>query len=781
MKVVTSYGNYAKGQIDHDMNGRFELPVYQSGMDIFANFISNYKGNAIFSAGFLSRVAFQDCAFVEYKFGITQDYLCAFIASAVQFLAFDTNGNFGWVIDPNTSAPLTVASPYTLADAKTISNKGSYTQNSDVMYLCHRSYAPYKLTRTSSTSFTLATYTRTADPFWGAVTDASITSNTIAAGSQTFTVSASEDYVVGASVVFTSGANFMSGTVTSYSGTTLVANITTTLGTGTFASWVVTQTANWPGACCFYQGRLYMASSLTFLTKAWWTNIALYDDFTIQNPITDASGFAFTCTDITQQIEWIFPADNSLVFGSTDGILAVNGGAVNTAITPSTVQTTLTSAEPTNGFYPFKRDGLLFYTGRRSRNLYYFRYDILTELFISKDANLAAYDITKGNLGKMRWTDDRYRLIFTTRGDGAIVSTIFDVAENINGWHSRKTQGLFADIAVMGDNLGNPQLFALTNRGGTFYIEQQAGYVEFPKLADFWTPSNDNDDLAQNEDMDEEAYLRYVAEQLRGCVYLDNASTFSDFRTSTITFTPTGTDPTYNEPSGTIVSNASDFSNGDVGKHIVYKTATGYESGRFIITAYTSGTTVSATVLQAPKQKEVTAGEDNPLNVWSAWYKSFSSISGMTQYIGTTVGINADGAFIGTQPVTGDTLSFGAQQITSIVVGYQYTGIIKSMSLGFVVQGTNTQVTQKEVNRFSVRCVNTLGLKVGTSLYGLQDVQERTQSDINYLPPAPIDGTKDVDCTDTSEEDKFFYIVQDQPLPANVTSFMVTANYASAA
>ena len=700
-KVVTAYGNFAKGQIDHDMNGRYELPVYNTGMDIFSNFISNYKGNAIFSSGFISEVAFQDCAFIEFKFGITQNYLCCFIASTIQFLAFDTNGNFGWVL--SGGSPLQVASPYTLADAKYIALRQSYSQNSDTMYLAHRSYAPYKLTRTASNAFTMATFTRTADPFTG-------------------------------------------------------ANL-------------------YPGAVCFYKGRLFYASTNTKLTTVWMSNIAAYDDFTVQSPLTDASGFSFTVTDVTQQIEWIFPGDNSLILGSTDGIIAVNGGAVNTAITPSTVQANITSAEPTNGTYPLKKDGLIFYVGRASRNIYYFKYDILTESFLSYDANLAAYDITRGNLSKIRYRHDRNSLIYGLRGDNHMVSLVFQEKENINGWHDRSTAGLFTDIAVIGDNLGNPQLFALVNRNGSFFIEKQADYVEFKMRQNFWTPTTDKTHQDQNKSIDQEAYLRYVSEQLRNCIYLDNALTYSDLRSTTITFTPTGTDTSTGTPSGTLVSSGNDFSSGDVGKHIAYKTATGYESGRYIITAYTSATTVSVTVLQTPKIDSAGPVSTN-LYVWSSWYKSFTTVSGLSQYNGLTIGVVTDGGFLSTFTVSGGTITL-PNQTTSIVVGLQYTGIIKTMSLGFVFQGHNTQITYKEVNKFSVRCVNSMGLKAGTSLYGLTDVQLRTPTDINYLPPSPIDGTQDVEVTDDSEEDKFIYLVQDQPLPACVTNFMVEADYAS--
>lgn len=772
MKNVNAFGNFSKGQIDHDMNGRFDLPIYNTGMDIFQNFISNYKGNAIFSTGFISRVAFQDCAFVEFKFGITQNYLCTFYNGNVKFLAFDNTGVFGWVQN-GIGGDLVVSSPYTLADAKFISQRGAYAQNSDVMYLTHRNYAPYKLTRTSATAFTLATYTRTADPFYPAVTDASTTSNTIGTGAQTFTVSAGQQYAVNGKITFTSGANSETGTITSYTGTTLVVNITSIVGSGTFTSWVVTQPINWPGACCFYKGRIFMASTQTKLTSIWFSNSGLYDDFTIQSPLTDASGFAFTVTDITQQIEWLFAGDNSLIAGSTDGIVAINGGAVNTAITAATVQANITSAEPTNGVYPLKRDGLVFYVGRISRNVFFFKYDILTEAFIAHDANLVAYDITRTGLGKIRFKHDRQDLIYGIRGDNKILSFLFkDQPENINGWHTRTTQGLFSDIAVMGDNNGNPQLLTLTKRNGTFYVEQQAPYVEFGKRQDFWTQQTDFTTQNQYEEIDRVAYVRYVSEQLRACVYLDNAVSFSDYHTSTITFTQTGTDSN-GSPTGNLVSSATDFSAGDVGKSISYKTATGYESGRYLITGFTNTNTVVVTMTQTAQQ----GAPQTPLLAWSSWYRSFTTISGLGQFNGTTVGIAADGGYLEQAAISGGTVTL-PNPVTSVVIGYQYTGIIKSMALGFQLKQYNTQITLKEVSQLNIRCVNTMGLKAGPSLYHLQDVQLRSQEDINYLPPAPIDGTAQVDVVDDSEQDKSFYIVQDQPLPACVTNFVIEANYA---
>ena len=57
-----------------------------------------------------------------------------------------------------------LTSPYLLANLFEF----QFDQEGDVAYFVHRSFAPYKLTRVSSTAWTFTTYARTADPFTGA-------------------------------------------------------------------------------------------------------------------------------------------------------------------------------------------------------------------------------------------------------------------------------------------------------------------------------------------------------------------------------------------------------------------------------------------------------------------------------------------------------------------------------------------------------------------------------------------------------------------------------------
>ena len=163
MKILTALNNFARGKIDHDLNGRYDLPIYNTGADVFKNFFSNFKGNGLFRPGLEMMFDFQDCALMEFRFNNAQSYIVVMYNTKMRFLSYDENGDFGWVL-ASGGGILEVATPYTLAHSKEIALR-QQPQNADTMYIFHDQYAPRKLIRASANLFTLATYSRTADPF----------------------------------------------------------------------------------------------------------------------------------------------------------------------------------------------------------------------------------------------------------------------------------------------------------------------------------------------------------------------------------------------------------------------------------------------------------------------------------------------------------------------------------------------------------------------------------------------------------------------------------------
>lgn len=746
IRLASVYNNFARGKIDHDMLGRFDLPVYNTGADVLENFITNFKGNAVYRTGLENVSSFQNCVLVEFAFSQEQSYLCLFYENAIKFLSYDEDGVLGFV--QSGGGDLVVTTTYALADCADL----QFAQSADTVYITHKDYIPRKLTRTSANSFTLATFTRTDADFETAIiSDTSTSSKAIEKGEKTFTVTASKGFAAGDPILLYDGANSIYGTVKTYSGTTLVVTITDYTGSGTIASWTIKTMVGYPSVCCFHKTRLYYAAPAKKITTIWGSAVGDYDVFTIPSTVDDDDAIKITIASITEKIEWLYSGTSSLVVGNRKNIIVVNGGSVSDPITADTVDASTTAAFGSNGVIPLNKDGLIFYVGLNSRNLFFFSYDVLSESFKAEDANFISYDITKGGIKKIRYKKDRNDLIYVLRNDGVLLMLNFNTKENIIGWGKHVTNGDVIDIAVISDNDGDMQLFALVLRNGTYYIERVADNVEFASRADFFTG---------DEDADTEAFNRYVAEQLKDCNYLDNSTVISGLKTDSLLFD--GTD-TITITSG---SPSYSFTSNDVGKHIVYKSVTGYESGRFEITDYVSATEVTVSVLQTPTA-----------NAWANdWYLTFSTITGASRFNGNTVSVVADGGYLDDYEVTGGTIDLGSQ-VCVACVGYSYKAILKSFALGFSVQTENTQKTLKKIYAITVRTAMSAGGEVGTSPYSLADVQELKPNALNYLPPIPTDGTTKIDIGDTQDIDKCVYIIQDYPLPFSLCCVIVDAEY----
>ena len=133
-----------------------------------------------------------------------------------------------------------------------------------------------------------------------------------------------------------------------------------------------------------------------------------YDNLTVGTGATD--GFKFDIAELTSPILWLYPAKNSLISGSADGIAVINGGGVNVAITPTEVSAKLSSREGAYKADPIEKDGYIIYISQNQRNLYAFNYDILTEGFQSVLVNRASYDITRNKMERLEYKKRQIRI-----------------------------------------------------------------------------------------------------------------------------------------------------------------------------------------------------------------------------------------------------------------------------------------------------------------------------------------------------------------------------------
>jgi len=678
MRTSIPINNFAHGQIDRDLKGRFDLPLTQNGLELIRNFYPTIKGNVMYRTGFefLNEIGYS--ALYEFKFNEEQSYLLVFTPLVIKFYSYDSTGEFIQVLNPSNT-PLEVAHNW----GTEVFNL-DMDQNGDVLYITHKKskYLEYKLTRTASNAFNLA------------------------------------------ATVYT-GASF---------------GAAETVGHG------------FPGLVKFYENRLNRARSSKYSTYLYGSKGGAYDNLTIGTNTND--GYQFDLAEAISPILWLISGQNSLIAGTQEGIMTINGGSVDKAITPDSISAKMSCKDGCCDVKPISKDEFVLYVSQNQRAIYAFSYDVLYELFKATNLSKANYEITKGNIKKLAYKIDRHNFIYAICG-GKLLSITFSNDEGINGWAVHDTDGEFVDMCTVTRPDGETDLFVNIKRtinGLTrYYLERLTDYVEFSRFEDFVTmvdSSMPEIEKREQKKQDKWAFYRTIAEELKQCVHLDSSIRYDGLETSTITF---------NSANNTITCSESIFQNSDIGRRIWYKTLTGREYGIFDIVGFISGTQVTVDVVQAPTQNSI-----------NKWYFSATIFSGLTHLEGETVGVVGNGGYLGDFVVSGgkvDISSANVNKVGSAVIGLKYTGLLKSCNLGLAVQETQTHTTPKNLYKMVLRLNFSAGGKFGDDLYDLVDIQDFNPDGLYNIPPLPMDGDVEIPYSGEFDKDKHYFIVQDSPLP----------------
>lgn len=499
-----------------------------------------------------------------------------------------------------------------------------------------------------------------------------------------------------------------------------------------------------PNSVAFYKGRLWIGGFSNKVTTIKASKVADYENFTIPVSPVDDDALSFTLSDITDPISWIVGGKRNLIVGNPQGICVVNGGTVDEPITSTSVNADLANKEGASVAIPTEKDSQMIYVGLDKKKAYSFDYDLVTESFISSNLNLLANEIDK--IEEIYYKKDDNNLIYARTTKGQLLCLLYNKSENIYGWFPLETNGKVVSACTVTRPDGKDDFFICVYRNNTYYIEKMADEVEF---TDFYSTDYLND-------TDKEKYYRLQCEELRKCAYLDNFVRYEDLHSESITLNGT-----------TVTSTGTPFTSGMVGRRIVYKTKTGAEYGAMEIVSYTSTSEVEVQILTP----EVT-----PLT-WDSWYLSFNKIGNLSDFNGVTQSVVADGGYIGDFVVENGEISLG-REYTSVIVGYKYEGFAKTFNIGMWSEGTNYQTVKKRISQFVIRFVDSAGFTIGTNLDNMQDVQTFNPQGFYDTTPLLMNSDEYIyGYNDDHNKEKSIYLIQDKPLPCNITMVEYKINF----
>jgi hypothetical protein len=687
-----------------------------------------------------------------------------------------------------------------------------FTQNADVMYLTHPYYEPRKLTRTGHAAWTLALFTRTADPF---VTKKVITAITAANpakvtcvghGYSTGDVVHLEE-IVGMTdtwAVFPFEKLTLNGC---YFTITKVDNDNFTIGRSTvgysaYASAGYASKRNTlPALVCFYESRLFYATTEvdTAALKASRApdsnGVNRYDDFTAG---TDADhAIAYTIAASSGEVNtvfWLLGTSKFLAAGTFGGTIKITGATEVDPITPTSISVKQVDTTGCANIRPISRENLILYVTRDLRTLRSLEYSVLDEGFVSVDRNLVSEHITSGGLLGLVYQTGRPELVWMYRTDGKLLGLTLKTREDVSGWHTHDTQrgnstrsdlheptGEIIKIISLGamprptnfDQLWQvveQALPAADQPPGVYayyrYVEVYEDDEEFLDPIEFYTTEG-------NVATDRANYLRALAYQQKYIGRLDGQILF-DGRALGVSSTATlfvhllGTNAI--GQSVRIVSFGwldyiDVFSATDVGRQVWYDTADGVHYGRATITAYVSAHEVTAIITEAFLSSDVEAATvEIPAG---DWFLTVTTVSNLFAYYGQTVNILADGVEVAAQAVPASGILTISSAASVVILGFKYTGLLQTMNLDPRIN-LAAQNKKKNISHVGVKFYNSYGMYAGTEIHDAQLVKTAELSDLSTRPPRLFTGEKKIMLTDKWEREKHIVIHQRASAPCVV-------------
>jgi len=340
-----------------------------------------------------------------------------------------------------------LTAPWLEADVRNV----RVAQNADTMFLFHRNYPTYKLTRLTATTFQLARELWQIVPFG----DTNESATTLTPGGTTVN---SNVQVVASGAVFTADDNGVHYRIANG----VVRINTTGVINSTHANGVITKTCvnvattdwskgqwsdaqGYPEAGTFHENRLVVGLDQKFSGS----RSGQFTNFDMATPEDSSYGFQYDISTKTANLIRWFAADDLLVVGTTGKLFKITGSD-NGGITPTSV---FARPQANHGSEP--RDAVetssgIVFMQRGGKKLRRVSFSVEADKYIAPDISLLANRLAKegGGMAQLAYQSEPNETVWVVRNDGVLIAIALLSEQNINAWARRTTNGLFKSVCA---------------------------------------------------------------------------------------------------------------------------------------------------------------------------------------------------------------------------------------------------------------------------------------------------------------------------------------------
>lgn len=542
---------------------------------------------------------------------------------------------------------------------------------------------------------------------------------------------AGQGYTSGGNLTFSSGSAAATFTVSSIS-------------TGGFGN------PNVPG---FLQERLMLAGPSNDLQGYQLSQPGSFFNFNISNPTQDDDAISGTIiSEELNDIRALIPVPTGMIALTGKGAWLINGGGgLSTAnpITPSNQTASPQAFNGANDLKPIKNNLDVLYGTNKGNYIRDLTYNIYANIYTGSDISVLSNHLFFNHyLLDWAWSEEPFKTLWAIRDDGTMLSLGYVKEQELIGWAHHDTNGQFSSVCSVIETVGGGNVvdavYMVVQRqvNGVFlaYVERMADRYFTYGYEDSWSVDCGLQSVPAVT----------IANQATTLFFSGDAS-----QVGNVVFVADGANPF----TSTMATNGWVLRAG---------------GGIYTITTFVNSGEVGLTVVQVPTQ--INPYTNNPFNISTGYtiWQPFTTFTGLTQLVGSTVIGVADGNVVGPFTVSASGTVTLPAPATKVTLGLAFTPDLQTLPLDLgepTVQGK-----RKKITAATLRVADTLGLSIGTKFSTLVPMKDfllgNLGSQSNQFVTGLVSGDGRTVLDQDWQEAGNYCIRQTLPYPATVLAAM---------
>jgi hypothetical protein len=763
MKADIIKNSFTAGEFGKPLFGRTDIAQYAYACETVENFLVRPYGPVITTPGTKYVAAVKSSGvntrLIKFIFSRTDSYI---IEMGDKYFRFFTDGG---VVTTGGGGTLEVAHSYSSTQIWDV----QYAQINDVIYLTHKSFPIYKLTRLSASSWTYEKFPVQGGPFLDGNTTAitSLASGTngqitITLSATNSTTSFTSSTIIGA---FWSLGNPVTDSTTGLtiqpyaeiialtSATIAVATVKQALNnlaltaSTTWAEGAWSGKRGYPARITFHERRLMVARTDTEPQKVWGSKSYRYDDFATGAVADDALNLQLASNE-SNEIQWLV-SGKVLIAGSYGGEFII-AATDNGPLTPTTVNVGRASSWGSEAIVPKRIGNFSYFVQRFGKKIREMSYAWEEDIHKSVDRTILNPDILGDGVKDMAYQSNPDTVLWCVRTDGTIATMTREVDQEVQGWSKQTTDGFYEAVATIPHRTESfDEVWVIVRRTIDGVTKR---YVE--QFQDTTPPTRQDKCIYLHSSLSYDAYAAYTTTSISLSATM---GTLGGGTYSNITIT---------------ASNTGVWTESSVGKRIRCIGVSSSTIGEAKIMSFSSTKIVTAQVVKTFSTTAYTA---------ASWGTSVVTLTGLSHLATESVTVLADGGLDKPdQTVTGASITLNYDYFV-INVGLAYTAKIKTLPFEAGNPRGTAQAHRQKINEVGFKVNRSYkGFKTGGASALLELVRWRDPTTEMGTPEALFTGIMaNISFNDDWRYGSVILVENGDPLPIemlNIIAFLDTEN-----